>query len=401
MGGLIGRTRRGPFVALISSTVVGLSGTLQSWLCDHAYPLWWTHGADRIHGGFHEKLQLDAIPSAASRRARLHPRQVCAFSAASELGWTGPQPDAVRHGLDYFLAHYRRPDRLIRALVAPDGKPLDDEALLYDQAFALLGFAAAYPVLDDESLRRQAYGLLDELHARFADGLGFKETTAQLPVRMSNSHMHLLEAALAWMQVDSDARWTKLANAIVALALGKLVDQRSGFIREYFDVHWQSLPNIEGDIVEPGHQFEWAWLLLRWHGLTGDEQIKETALRLIDQTELHGMDHDRGVAIASILSDGSVVDCVARLWPQTERIKAACLAATTTQDPKYSTMAIAASRGLAKYLDTPLRGLWRDQLAIDGSFIVEPAPASSFYHIVGAISVLRSSVCGAATPAVD
>ena len=43
--------------------------------------------------------------------------------------------------------------------------------------------------------------------------------------------------------------------------------------------------------------------------------------------------------------------------------------------------AAAAYAGLAKYFDTPARGAWRDKLKADGSWIEEPAPGSSMYHI--------------------
>jgi mannose/cellobiose epimerase-like protein (N-acyl-D-glucosamine 2-epimerase family) len=39
----------------------------------------------------------------------------------------------------------------------------------------------------------------------------------------------------------------------------------------------------------------------------------------------------------------------------------------------------------------PLRGLWRDKLLADGTWIDEPAPASSFYHIIDALRVLAQS----------
>ena len=55
-------------------------------------------------------------------------------------------------------------------------------------------------------------------------------------------------------------------------------------------------------------------------------------------------------------------------------------------------MAAAAARGLLKYLDTPLRGLWRDKMNVDGTFVEEPAPASSFYHIVCAIAELEHTL---------
>ena len=50
------------------------------------------------------------------------------------------------------------------------------------------------------------------------------------------------------------------------------------------------------------------------------------------------------------------------------------------------------AEALLKYLDTPVRGLWRDKLRADGTFVDEAAPASSFYHIVCAILELDRAV---------
>ena len=50
--------------------------------------------------------------------------------------------------------------------------------------------------------------------------------------------------------------------------------------------------------------------------------------------------------------------------------------------------AVDAVRGLQPYLQTPIQGLWRDTLRTDGTFVEEPAPASSFYHIVCACADL-------------
>jgi mannose-6-phosphate isomerase len=91
------------------------------------------------------------------------------------------------------------------------------------------------------------------------------------------------------------------------------------------------------------------------------------------------------VAINALLDDFSIHDPVARLWPQTERIKAACLSALVTGEARYWDMAASAAQGLEAYLNTKVRGLWWDRMQMDGSFIQEAAPASSFYHIVCAI----------------
>ena len=49
---------------------------------------------------------------------------------------------------------------------------------------------------------------------------------------------------------------------------------------------------------------------------------------------------------------------------------------------------VAAAKAVMLYFDTPIAGLWRDKLLADGSWIDEPAPASSFYHIIDALRVL-------------
>ena len=55
-------------------------------------------------------------------------------------------------------------------------------------------------------------------------------------------------------------------------------------------------------------------------------------------------------------------------------------------------MAAQAAAGLRRYLQTDVPGLWYDRLTMDGQFIAQPAPASSFYHIVCAISELTAAL---------
>jgi len=44
---------------------------------------------------------------------------------------------------------------------------------------------------------------------------------------------------------------------------------------------------------------------------------------------------------------------------------------------------------MQRFFEVPVPGLWRDKMQADGSFVIEPAPASSFYHIACAIDELR------------
>jgi mannose/cellobiose epimerase-like protein (N-acyl-D-glucosamine 2-epimerase family) len=369
------------------------ASALSSWLVQHAYPCWWSRGVDHDGGGFHESLQLDGTPSGEARRARLYPRQIYAFSVAGTLGWSGPAADAVRQGVQALLAQYRRPDGLYRTLVAPNGAPLVERAVLYDQAFVLLGLAGAHRTLAEEMACDGARELLTRLDATLRNPrCGFEESAPRSLPLLANSHMHLLEACLEWMDRDVDRRWSELAEEIVELALRRFQDPASGFIREFFDGDWSAIPGADADVVEPGHQYEWAWLLLRWSQRVHNPRAFQLALELIDRAEDRGVDPARGVAINALFGDGRTRDARARLWPQTERIKAACLAASRTGQSRYADVAAAATRSLMKYLDTPTPGLWRDTMDEGGAFVEQLVPASSFYHIVSAALQLQRYV---------
>ncbi len=366
------------------SDLPDLSSDLMHWLNDAALPLWWRKGADHQRGGFHEALDMQGEPVAANRRARVQARQVYVYATAGRLGWNGPWRAAVNHGLDFFLARYRRPDGLYRTVVAPDGSPVDEAAWLYDQAFALFAMAQASSAISER--RDELLGAANALRRaldgwRWPDG-GFKEPEAKY-IRQSNPHMHLFEACLAWAEVDQDPAWNTLADEIAELALTHLIDA-NGALHEFFAEGWALADGVDGRIVEPGHQLEWAWLLERWARLRGRDDAHRAAERLFHIGVEWGVRDSRGVATQQLLDDRSIHDDVARLWPQTERIKAALI----LSDPAEAARGIS---GLKLYFDTPVPGLWRDKLHPDGTFTDEPAPASSFYHIVCAIAELRAA----------
>ncbi|USQ96191.1 AGE family epimerase/isomerase [Caulobacter sp. RL271] len=364
-----------------------LRDRLKTWATEAAYPLWWDKGADPA-GGFFEKLSLEGDPVQGPRRGRVLPRQIYSYSVAGDLGWSGPWRKAVEHGLSFYLSNYRRPDGLFRALVGPDGASLDDSAALYDQAFAMFAAAAVARVAPEraDAMRALATEVRGKLIAtrKHPQG-GFYLTDPPSPPQGSNEHMHLLEACLAWSEIDADPVWRALADEIAELTLAKFIQAESGMLREFFDLDWNPASGREGRICEPGHQFEWGWLLLRWGKLAGRADATAAALRMIEAGETHGINLENGVAINALLDDFSIDDANARLWPQTERIKAAVLAAEITGEDKYWAMAAAGAEGLMAYLRTPVPGVWRDKMRPDGDFIDEPAPASSFYHILCAI----------------
>jgi mannose-6-phosphate isomerase len=206
--------------------------------------------------------------------------------------------------------------------------------------------------------------------------------------------MHLLEAYLAWAEIGCDPGWSAGVRGLVELALARFMRESGagrGAIGESFLATGQTAPDASGRRLEPGHQFEWAWLLLRcecWYELP----LRGAALRLISIGEEFGV--RQGVAVNALNDDLTVGDANARFWPQTERLKAALLAAMLTGQPQYWSMAEAAAMSWIPYLDTAVRGLWFDTRTPNGEFLDSPAPASTFYHLVGSIRALNRALDG-------
>jgi mannose/cellobiose epimerase-like protein (N-acyl-D-glucosamine 2-epimerase family) len=369
---------------LMEARLAAMRGRLIEWLLESACPLWSHRGVDPRNGGFVEALGQDATPVAGARRVRVQPRQVFSFAQAAQLGWQGDCAALVRGGIDYLTTRYQRDDGLFRTLVGTEGEVIDSRALLYDQAFVLLGLAAAVLALHARpEFECRARELRDRIEAHWRlPGGGFLsgDVDPAASPREANPHMHLLEACLAWREIGTDPGWALWVEELADIALQRFINPATGAIAESFTPGWTPAPGLRGRLIEPGHQFEWGWLLLRSR-MPG---ARAAALRLIAVGERAGV--HSGVAVNGILDDYSVHDPNARLWPQAERLKAALLAGKETSDPAYVSIAVQAAASLFPYLQTPICGLWFDERRPGGGMADTPAPASSLYHLVGAIA---------------
>ncbi len=371
------------------------SRPLLSWLVDDALPLWATTGVDRQGGGFFEKIDLQGLPVEEPRRARVVARQIYVFATAERRGWLASADALVEHGLAFLFGRLRQAGGAIAAAVDVDGNPVRTDFDLYEHAFVLFALASACRGRPDRAhLRTEAESILGRMRSGWGHPAGgFDEARPRTLPLKSNPHMHLLEAALAWAEISSGAEqrmWRALGAEIVELCLRRFIDGE-GAVHEYFDADWQHMAGPQGRVVEPGHQFEWAWLLLRWAAHEQSTAAADAGRRLLSIGEAHGVDPVRGVAVNEIDDEFEVIDAAAKVWPQTERVKAWHLAASAATQPPVEGAAAAldkAVRGLSQYVLESPRGLWREQLAADGRFVSEDCRASSLYHIVCAIDVL-------------
>ena len=361
----------------------------EDWLRLRALPIWCSLGQDE-RGLFSEVLAMDGRPMSMSRRARVQARQVYVYAMAGKLGWNGPWLRSVSTGLDRLIRDYLRDDGLCRTLLAADGTPLNETAMVYDQAFLMLALAQANMAgVADDNLEQRAMTVRDTLLIGVQTNGAVVEAAGDL--YQSNCHMHLLEASMAWETAGENAGWAALTDQIAALARSTFIDAEGGFLREFFGADWRPALGDPGRLVEPGHQFEWAWLMARYSRSRNDPEAADVARRLY-AFGMQGISDHLGVAIDAMNDDGTIRSHRARLWPQTEWLKASLILAELAHDDERQTYllnAAAALRALWLYL-TP-DGVWRDKMVADRTFVDEPAPASSLYHIMAAFDQLAAT----------
>ena len=356
-------------------TLGGAADWFAGWL-EQALPLWSTSGFDVSQATFHEALTQDLAPVPGERRSRAQTRQCWVYAEAGRLGGPAAYTELACTAEAAHEARYRRGDGLFAYAADPADGRQSEKALVYDQAFALLAWATLERATG-RSYRSKAHALRGALAAQAHPAGGFREL-GQHPFQ-ANAHMHLLEASLAWEE-GGDASWRQLSDSIVELALTRFIDRGAGVVHEFFDADWLRLPDQAGGLVEPGHLFEWAWLLDRWSRARGTSDLRSIGEALY-ASGLSGVDRARNAAVGSLWSDLAVREPSTRVWPQTEWLKAALIYGAPDD-------ALAASRGLAGFLQAARPGLWRERMDGAGARPDGPAPATSLYHIMGAVTAL-------------
>ena len=197
--------------------------------------------------------------------------------------------------------------------------------------------------------------------------------------REQNPHMHLFEAMLAWFEATGREMFLARAAELYGMMAARFFQPETGILAEYFDGAWNPREGIHGRICEPGHHFEWSWLLRRYASLSGrgDSPI---ALALKAFGDRHGFDAE-GLVVDQLLDDGRVHKPSRRCWPHTEAIKAEAAAAETGDTTAAARAAQTIDRLLTVFLGRPVTGGWIDHVDAKGAPIVDHMPASTLYHV--------------------
>jgi len=365
--------------------------TLRPWLIDHVCRFWLA----RIHdpaGGYFENLDALGSPVATQRRTTLvQARLTYVFSHAYLLSHDPVFREAARHGLAFLMRAARAPDGGWFRAVSVDAATLDNTRDAYDHAFVLFALAWYCRATGDRDVIQLADATWGFMQQRLADAQGggfFEEFVPGHPQmklpRRQNPHMHLLEAMLALHAATGEKNWLRRASALVDLFKRRFVDPQTGALVEFFGQDWSIAPSDDGLLREPGHQFEWVWLLFEYSRAARDPSIGPFAGRLFAFGSAFGIERHEGLKGAvfdGVDAQGALVAGTKLLWPQTEYIKA-CVARVEWLNDAAARTAIPAHLDLiARHFMRPDGVSWYNQLDRDGHPLTPVTPARVLYHL--------------------
>ncbi len=361
-----------------------MAARVRAWLFDGALPLWAEVGVDRETGGFVDWLEPNGAPArGADKRLRVQARQIYLFAHAAALGWTGPGLATAAAGYDFMTRHFWHPDGGWIFSVDQWGRPRDRTRATYEQAFAVLALAWYHRASGEVRALQWAERTLAFLDRALFDGTGYRRSIPDQPERLQNPHMHLFEAMLALYQAAGDPTHLARAGRLAELLGDRLFDARTGTLGEVFAADWSARADragdAPGDAVEPGHHFEWVWLLHEYVRLGGTVPVRTMADRLYRFACRHGTDRADGLVFDAVSRDGRPIRDGKRLWPQTEALKAHLAAGEPAR-------AEAICAALFEHYLCRGPGLWREHPSPAGTDIVDRVPASSLYHLFVALT---------------
>jgi mannose/cellobiose epimerase-like protein (N-acyl-D-glucosamine 2-epimerase family) len=201
------------------------------------------------------------------------------------------------------------------------GVPLDTTKDLYTHAFVVFACAEYARRSDNHEALKLVHSTTALIQSNFAtDGDLFNaalnvdfSTVTGTPLQ--NPMMHLTEAWLAACTATRDNVFGAALRRLAGAVARHFVHGPSGCVAE--------LPiGTSGNRLEPGHQFEWYWLVRQAGALFDGTGLAEALARAFTFAQQHGVDPDNGGVCASLDEAGNIIDSTQRIWAQTEYLRA-------------------------------------------------------------------------------
>lgn len=257
---------------------------------------------------------------------------------------------AIRHGIAFLRGVHRQPRSGGYAWIVRDKTIADATNHGYGLAFVLLAYARALQAGVSEAREHldETWALLEQHLWEPQHGLYADEASADWIVsdyRGQNTNMHLCEALIAAFEASGDARFLHRAGLLADNMVNRQAAQCGGQIWEHYHRDWRIdrdyNRNDRSNIfrpwgLQPGHQVEWAKLLIQLDRHAPEPWRLQRACELFSAAIESGWDAQHGGMIYGYEPGGAPYDCDKYGWVQIETMAAAALLHERTGDERYA-----------------------------------------------------------------
>jgi mannose-6-phosphate isomerase len=349
---------------------------------------WSNRGFDLTSVDFVEGLNFKAVPLyRLPRRGRVQARQILTLSMANKMGddkkniYLDLAQKVVNCGLSKYLT---KDGALISCIYNKNEK--DSRCFFYDQTFLLLAYAWLYAATKDKIYVQKAENVWKWLEGNLShhkNGFNVCFPYAEYDQLLEqNPHMHLFEACLVSAEYFDSKNWIARADNLFGLFEKCFYHREKKALLEFFNQNWQQ-HDTKGNVIEPGHHFEWVWLLSEYQRLSGvdtgsyQKELFKTGCN-------YGLNHI-GLGVNELsLETMEVVRSSTRLWVECELLKA--YIATRMFDKADHLV----EKIFAYYLIED-KGIWYEELDNRQQNIARYSPATSLYHLYTAFNEYMKS----------
>lgn len=301
-------------------------------------------------GGFFHYFRDDgSVYDARSRHLVSSTRFVFNYAMAYRQFGNAGYLDAVRHGIAYLREVHRDPETGGYAWTLSDGQPQDRTNHCYGLAFVMLAYAKALEagVTEARAHLDETWALMERRFWEPAHGAYADEASADWRLsdyRGQNANMHACEALLAAYEASGEARYLDRAALLAETFVQHQAALAGGLVWEHYRPDWQ--PDWDynrGDRsnifrpwgFQPGHQTEWAKLLLILDRHRPADWHLPRARELFDRALASSWDAQYGGMVYGTDTEGRWYDEDKYFWVQAESLATAALLAERTGEASY------------------------------------------------------------------
>ena len=372
------------------------------WIKDELFRVadfWLKNGMDHENGGIYTCLDVNGRVFSTDKSVWMQGRCGWIFAYLCHVyGVKKEWLDASRSCIDFLENHCinREKGNRLYFTVTSEGKPLRQRRYYFSEAFYCMANAEYYGVTGDTEFlerARWAYNSYWNLSQGMPDPVGMPPKTEPetRPGRGLGVPMILLNLTSIMLRVDPERAelYNTRADACVHNVLNFHFKPELGCTLE--NVAPDGAPRLEvseGRIVNPGHDIECAWFLLERAEMTGDNALREQAIRIFDMAFEKGWDKEFGGILYFIDCLGNPPESYEHdmklWWPHNEALIASLMIYRKTGDTKYLDIFLKVLDYVKEHFASAPCGEWYGYLRRDGLPTLPACIGSTFkgpFHV--------------------